>query len=236
MKSIAARLALLALAGVAVPALADEAAEEGTSYALTAQWDGKYMFQGRDVLGGDGGLASVTADLTHGGFYAGLWGAKADSNEYGEVDAWVGYGHELGPVSASLTLSRFEYTDTGDGDNEVAAGLSGDVAGLFTLSCDYAWSTEIEGGFAEVTVSREYGAFEERLTLAPYVTQALDDGYASVAHDGRNHLQVGVDASYALDDSVSVLLSVAKAFAQEDVERDGLGDESWASVGLSASF
>lgn len=219
----------------AVPAVVVEEAA-GTAWSVTALWDSKYMFQGRDVLAGDGGLASIDASAVWSNCTAGIWAAQADSNEYAEVDLYAQYARDVGPVNASFTWSRFEYTDSGDSDNELALGVSSDIGDALSVGLEYAWSTELEGGFAELTVSSEFAVDDEKITLSPYLMQAFDFGYATPGHDGPNHLQAGIDGSYALGEHYSLVLSLAHAFAQEDVERSGQDDESWVSVGLSASY
>ena len=52
--------------------------------------------------------ASAGIDFEEGGFYAGAW--TADVGEGLEVDGYLGYGVEMGDVSASVGFTGYYYT------------------------------------------------------------------------------------------------------------------------------
>lgn len=125
--------------------------------------------------------------------------------------------------------------DSGD-DDELFFELISELAAGFQLSLNTVYSLEAEGSFVEVALGYPLAFFDGRLVLEPYLREGFDFGYRTDAHDGLSNFQAGLEASYALDDRFNIVAFLAHSWAQEDVEREGLGDVSWGGIGLTAGF
>lgn len=205
------------------------------SVGLSALWQSKYATQGRDNLE-RGGIYPVEAVLEWHGLSGGTWVAVGDTEAYTEVDLFVEYALEAGPLDFSLGYARLEFIEDHTGDNEVAAGTALNAIPYLIPGVSYVYSTEAEGGFLEVTLKSEFAVFEERLVFEPYVLQGFDSGYVSADYDGPNNFEVGIGATLALLDGLDLVGSISHSWAQDNLERDGLGDLSWVVIGMAGSF
>ena len=86
-----------------------------------------------------------------------------------------------------------------------------------------------------MSLSRDIPLLEDRLTITPYLVEGLDLGFASDAFDGPNHFLLGVILSITYR-QLEINASLSHAVAQKDVERDGLGEETVAGVGMRVVF
>tara|TARA_B110000196_G_scaffold118479_1_gene102886 strand:+ start:25837 stop:26163 length:327 start_codon:yes stop_codon:yes gene_type:complete len=94
----------------------------------------------------------------------------------------------------------------------------------------------IEDSFVEIALSYPLAFFDERLWLVPLVHEGFNYGYRSESHNGPNHVQISVDLEYRLTERTALVGYVAQSFAQDDVERENLGDVSWFGLGLNTQF
>ena len=143
----AAAAALVAGAGIAMPASADLSANIGFA--------SEYYFRG--LLQNDSS-ASAGLDFEAGGFYIGTW--AADVGDGLEVDFYAGYGLELGEFSLSAGATGYYYTGDFD-DTYEEVNLA---AGWRFLSVDYAIGTYENFGDGDLdydilTVTGEYEGF-----------------------------------------------------------------------------
>jgi hypothetical protein len=205
------------------------------TFALVSLWESKYVSEGRNNLD-DGGLFSIEGVMEWKGLLGGVWFAGGDDENYKEVNVFLEYDLEMGPLDFSLGYARLESIEDHQEDNEFAAGVALKHIPYIIPSIDYVYSTEADGGFLEVTLQSEIAFFDERLIVEPYILQAFDFGFATESHDGRNNFQMGVGASLGLTDRFDLVGSASHSWAQTDVENEGLGDLSWGSIGLAATF
>jgi len=205
------------------------------SMGLSALWQSKYVTEGQDNLD-RGGIYTIEAVLEWKGFSGGTWVAVGDTESYAEVNLFVEYGIDAGPLDFSFGYARLEFLEDHTDDNEFAAGTALNNIPYLIPGVSYVYSTEAEGGFLDVTLKSEVAIFEERLVFEPYVLQAFDFGYATADYDGPNNFEVGIGATLALLDGFDLVGSVSHSWAQEDVEREGFGDLSWVVIGLAGSF
>ncbi len=168
--------------------------------------------------------------------FAGAWFASADSGPYEELNLYVNYGVELGPVYGYAGYTRLEFPEDNESDNEISVGMELNGAGYVKPALDYRFSTEADGGFMELSVNTEFILLNGRLALGPYIMEGFDFGYASEQHDGPNHFQIGIDFTWALTGGRRIVGSVAHSRALEDVRNDGLGDVSWLLIGVAAEL
>lgn len=203
--------------------------------ALAAQWQSKYVSEGRNNLN-EGGIHTLECVAEWKGISGGAWLASGDDESYKEVNVFVEYGISAGPLDVSLGYARLEFLEDHTDDNELAGGIAWNNIPHLIPSIDYVYSTEADGGFLEATLKSSITIMKEHLLLEPYATQAFDFGYATKAHDGLNNFQIGLGASLSLIGGLDLVGSVSHSWAQSDVEREGLGDLSWCSIGLAATF
>jgi hypothetical protein len=199
-------------------------------------WQNSFLAQGRDGLE-EGGLVAGKAVTELGAFELAAWYGRGDRTDFEELDLALAWGMSLGTVDAGFSWTRIEALSARAFDNELGVELA--LSQFPGLQPGLAWiySLEAGGGFLEFTLSAEHQLARERLTLATYVTQGMDYGYASPAYDGPNHLQLGLDADYRLNDRLHLVSSLAKSWAQSDLEREGCCEDVFLmSLGLTASF
>lgn len=207
----------------------------GPTYTLTSLWENKYISEGRDNLG-NGGLASIEGSAEWDNFSAAIWYGVGTRATYDELNISLEYALAMGGIDAYLGYTRLDFFKDDEKDNEFGLGLVLNNVFPVTPALDYVYSTEANGAFVEFSLSSEFNMCEDKLTIEPYILQGLDYGYASAGHDGKNHVQAGVDFSLSLSTTTQLVGSVAHSWAQKDVENDKQDDESWASIGLSTSF
>jgi hypothetical protein len=205
------------------------------SIGLAALWESKYVTEGRNNLD-DGGIFSLEAVLEWKNFFGGVWFAAGDDETYQEVNLFIEYGFDVGPLDLSVGYTHLEFLEDHENDDEFAAGMALNSIPYLIPAIDYVYSTEAEGGFIEISVRSEIPLFEERLVFEPYVMQAFDLGYATEDHDGVNNFQIGIGASFALTERLDLVGSLSHSWAQSDVDREDLGDLSWGTVGVAAAF
>lgn len=205
------------------------------AYSFGVLRESKYVSQGRDNLG-DGGIYSFEAALEWRRLAAGAWFASADSTSYEELNLYVDYGVELGPLYSYVGYTRLEFLQEDESDNEISAGVEISDAGYFIPALDYTYSTGADGGFVELSISTEIELSDGRLLLRPYLMEGFDFGYISRAHDGPNNFQLGIDFTCKLTAALSMVGSVAHSWAHEDVRNDGRGDVSWLIIGVTGKI
>lgn len=205
-------------------------------YSLDANalYDSRYVSEGRDNLA-QGGAYVLEASVARDDFTLVAAYLDATSDTYSEINLGLEYGFELDDLEAYVAYTRLEFPETDDSDNEFAFGIAHPGFDGFTPALDYVYSTEANGAFVELSVASEHEVSND-LTLAPYIVQAIDLGYASAAHDGLNNLTLGVEASYEVNRDFQVVAYLAHSIAQKDVENDGLGDVSWGGVSINLPF
>ena len=202
---------------------------------LAALWESKYVSEGRDNLD-NGGIFSIEAVMEWNGFSGGTWFAVGDDETYQEVNVFLEYGIEAGPLALSMGYARLEFIEDHEDDNEFAVGAALNLIPYLIPAIDYVYSTEADGGFLEASLRSEISFFDERLIFEPYVLQAFDFGLATKAHDGPNNFQIGIGTSLGLTDRIDLVGSLSHSWAQTDIEREDLGDLTWGAIGLAATF
>lgn len=224
----------LTLGLVTLPAVALE-----PTFVVDVGWDSRYITEGRDNLNkggiGWGALAASFGDLTT---YA-LVG-RADSEHYTEWNLGFEYAlHLHEDIEAFVGLQRIEsYGDERCSDNELFAEMAYVRWDYLVPSVAYTYSTEAGGYFVELSLHSNWHV-SERLTLSPYITQGLDYQYVTEAHNGRNHLQFGLEAEYMLAEGLAITGHVSRSHAGHDITLelgDDALDETFAGVHLNWAF
>jgi hypothetical protein len=198
-------------------------------------WESKYISEGRNNLD-DGGLFSMEVDFERDSFAGGIWFAMGDSTSYEELNLFLEYGFDLGPLEAYIGYTRLEFTADNESDNEIGLGLAYGDLPYVTVGVDSTYSTEASGVFVELYVGTEIFVFDGRVVLEPYILQGIDFGYASDDHDGFNNFQAGIEGHAVINEHIALIGSIHHTWAQKDVRNDGLGDELWIGIGFSGQF
>lgn len=204
-------------------------------YSATLLWDSKYVSEGRDNLG-DGGLTSIELSSAWNSITAGVWYADGTDTSYDEINLFIEYGFQVASADAYVALTRLEFPDDDESDNEISTGVAWGLFESAEFAVDYVYSTEANGGFLDLSIGWDWGINHERLTLGSFVAESIDFGYASDGHDGENNLQIGLTGEWALNETFGLVGTVTHSWAQKDVDLDGLGDETWLSLGITTSF
>lgn len=210
-------------------------AESLPEYNATLLHDSKYILEGRDSLS-DGGINSVELSAGWDSVSVGLWYGDGSDTSYNELKVFIEYGFNIGNVEAYTAFTHLEFLDDDEHADEISLGIASPISETISFAIDHVYSLDAEGGFLDLTLALELPPFIEQLSLQPYVTQSFDFGFASDDFDGENNIQLGIEGSWALNDSFSIVGLIAQSWAQKDVKRDGGGDQSWISIGLSTDF
>ncbi|MBT1445139.1 hypothetical protein KJI95_11470 [Shewanella sp. JM162201] len=228
------RAAVLMLSVLAAPAMA-----QGPEYELALGWDSKYVSEGRDNLGRGGiGWAVLAASFGNLTPYAVV--GRADSEAFTEWNFGLEYALELMPdLDAHVGIQQVEtYADERLSETELFAELAWHRIDWLIPSVAYTYSFETSGYFVELSLHSNWH-IGEQFTLSPYITQGLDYQYVTEAHNGRNHLQFGLEAEYMLSDSLAVSGHISRSIAGHDIELemgDEARDETFAGIHLHWSF
>lgn len=204
-------------------------------YSATMLSESKYVSEGREQLV-DSCLLSVESIAVWQGATLGVWYATGESEAYDELNIFFEYGFKFGALDTRLGYTRLEFPEDNEHDNEWNVGISVTNLSWLTPGIDYTHSTGAGGGFLEVSLRSKFSPVRERLTLEFYVLEGFDFGYASDDHDGSNNVQVGIKFDTVLTGRLHLVGSLAHSWALKDVEREGLGDQTWMSIGLSFGF
>jgi len=204
-----------------------------------AGWESRYSSEGRDILAGDS-LFVGSFDVARNRLSGGIWSGVSPDQRYEEVRLSLTLTQSIGALEyyAGYTHLRFPFDDSHD--NELGMGLVWSGLPLGTeLSADIYYSTDVEGYFSEISVSREF-AITDQLTLSVTSPLGINQGYVSDGHDGVNHIAVQVGLDYAIERAMSLTVYAAQSWA---LDRDSTlaGDEQlidffYGGVGLQWAF
>ncbi|MEL4282074.1 MULTISPECIES: hypothetical protein [Shewanella] len=210
---------------------------------LDLGWDSKYVSQGRNNLA-EGGIYWLNASVQYGNLTTYALVGRGDSQAYTEWNIGLEYALNLSEhLEANLGYQRIEgYSSSRCQDNELFAELAYTAAPWLVPSVSYVYSTEAAGYFVELSL-HSYWQLSESFTLAPYITQGLDFKYRTEEHNGRNHLQFGLEANYDLADNMSLSGHISHSIAQDDIELEAAAngdfssqDQTYAGVHFNMSF
>ena len=201
----------------------------------TFLWQSRYVSMGRDQLN-DGGIYSIDGGVGWNNFSAGAWFATGDREGYEEVDFSVAYTMDMGSFCTEVGYNRLEFLSSNESDNEFFAQIDYSKIPYVTLCLYSVYATESGGSAIEPSVVSEWFVFKDRLRIEPYALVGFDFGYSTEEFDGENNFQVGVDLFWRVTTYFDVVGSVAHSWALEDMKREGLGDLSWGTIGLSFSY
>ncbi|ABI40906.1 conserved hypothetical protein [Shewanella sp. MR-4] len=210
---------------------------------LDLGWDSKYVSQGRNNLE-HGGIYWMNASVEYGNLTTYALVGRGDSQAYTEWNIGLEYALHLSEdIEAHVGYQRIEgYSNSRCQDNELFAELAYNAVTWLVPSASYVYSTEAAGYFIELSL-HSYWQLSERFILAPYITQGLDFKYRTEDHNGRNHLQFGLEANYDLADNMSLGGHISHSIAQADIEQEATAngdfssqDQTYAGIHFNISF
>ena len=154
-------------AALATAALGAAQAEISGNVALTSDYVFRGVSQTDENPAIQGGL-----DYSHdSGFYAGVWGSNVDGTFYSgasaEIDLYLGFSREFGPVSVDVGFLRYEYPDSSPSTDydEIYLGVSyGPVSVTYSRGVDVG--NDRLGDY--IDLSGEY-EFEGIATVAAHI-------------------------------------------------------------------
>ena len=152
-----------------------------------AIWESKYVSERRDNLE-NGGLFSLSADLSVAPFEGGIWYAVPDSENYRELNLWAGLRHQFGSLELGISYTYLSIPVDSAHDHEFAVNATYGDLPLITPSVVYTYSTEANGGFLEFVLASEHSVTES-LSITPNILFASNHGYIPDEHEGANNLQ-----------------------------------------------
>ena len=205
----------------------EQQSESATSLEadLSAGYEGRYVSEGRDNLGGDS-LLGTTLELAYQGFTGGVWYANSPEASYDELNTWVQYNHALGDVEISVAYTHLRFFSNDTHDNEVGLGLEyGALHWDLAVSALGYYSFEAEGSFFELGLNGDYEV-KPWLTLSPYLLFGINSGYVADGHNGANNLEIGLAGEIPLSSSWSLVGHVSYNFEINSDPAQYAGDES----------
>ncbi len=225
--------------------LPQQEAPQDSSWAFDWElgWESQYVSQGRINLD-DGGIYWMNTAVEFGNLTTYALVGRGDTQHYTEWNLGLEYGFDLTDnLEATLGYQRIEVSGNYHcWDNELFAELAFTATPWIVPSVSYVYSTEMAGYFVEFSL-HSYWDLSEHLSIAPYITQGLDFKYRTQAHDGRNHLQFGLEANYALNDNINLSGHISHSIAQRDIELEakssgdwGNQDQSFAGINISVGL
>ncbi|WP_199611901.1 hypothetical protein [Flocculibacter collagenilyticus] len=211
------------------------AEENKTLFTISPVWHSHYVSEGRDNLP-DSRFQSLHALGKWNDLAAGVWYGNGMGNPYREVNVYLEHGFSYSSFEGYIGYNHIKLHDTDESDNEIYAGLTVSPTSSINLALDYTYSTEADGGFAELRVDTEKVLADGQVLITPYIAEGFDFGYASESYDGVNNLKAGVEMVFKVNPNVEFIGSINHSKAHKDVEREEHDDQSWITFGLSLSF
>lgn len=200
------------------------------SLQLDGGWDSQYISQGRDNLE-QGGIYWGSATLQTGNMNSYVVVGRGDQQDYTEWNIGLEYAMVLAEnLEANLGYQRIEiYGTERCYDNEWFAELAYTAVPWLIPSINYTYSTEATGYFVEISL-HSYWDITDAFSLIPYVTQGLDFHYVTQAHNGRNHLQLGLEMNYQVSPSFALTGHISHVIAQSDITLEAEQENNQASL------
>jgi uncharacterized protein (TIGR02001 family) len=224
---------------------AEEAAPLG--FTATVGYDTDYVFRGLETAQNlisaaiDGNIA-INKDIS---FNVGAWyGASADDKaatyaggtSYSELDLYAGLNAKLGPVTAGLKYTYYNYLGHASSFvkdvNEVGVTLATSAAGLDFIAGAY-YDATARGYYFETGVSKTI-KITEQISLVPGVLVSYGSHYYDVS--GFNTVKPTLALPIKLTKSATLTPYIAGNLPIDALHDTGEKDRVYGGVALSVSF
>ncbi|WP_019530085.1 hypothetical protein [Dasania marina] len=220
-----------------MPAIAEASAIDDSQVTFEGRLakHSRYIAEGRDNVDGKD-LYSLEAFAHWQSLTATLWYGQGSHDPYQELKVGLEYGFDWAGTEFTVGYTRLTFLGSNENDNEFSVGVVFEDIFSIVPSVDYVYATEASGAFVELSLRSIFEFKEQGISIEPYVTEGFDLGFATQKHDGPNNLQLGVDITYQLSGSTAIFANINQSWAQKDVQREGLGDQFWLSLGFSIAI
>jgi hypothetical protein len=231
-KKLTQCLLLSSLAAVVIRAQAEEG--DALWFVSTGQ-DSHYVTEGRNNLA-QGGIYWANALLNKAAFTGFATVARGSNSHYVEWNLGVEYLIQLSDnLESYVGYQRLETYGSHDGnlrtsDNELFSLLSYTQWDWLTPSVGYTYSTLAAGYFVELSLHSHW-QLDDKFSLSPYMSQGFDFQYATEAHNGANHVQLGVEANYQWTKQLRLSAHMAHSWALEDINLEARRTGQAGSLG-----
>jgi hypothetical protein len=201
-----------------------QAEESEVQWFIAAGQDSHYVTEGRNNLAQSGiywANTLLTKDALTG--FATL--VRGSNSHYVEWNLGVEYLIQLSDnLESYVGYQRLETYGSLEGslrssDNELFSLLSYTQWDWLTPSVAYTYSTLASGYFVELSLHSHW-QLDDKLSLSPYMSQGFDFQYATEAHDGANHFQIGLEANYQWATHLRLSAHMAHSWALEDINME----------------
>lgn len=186
---------------IALPAISQ--AEDGLSTGMNVA--SMYLWRGQD-LSQPGPAVSGNVDYNIAGLTVGTWASSEGVAGSYELDAYISYALELGPVGLSFGLTEYMYPELAGSvaDTDFSEWVVG-----FSVA-DFGATVYKHTQLDDTYVSLDYALGKIGLHVGKYSFEAPDSDY------------IDMNVSYAMTDSASVTISKTAAEAVVGMENDAL--------------
>ncbi|TVP80347.1 MAG: hypothetical protein EA353_04000 [Puniceicoccaceae bacterium] len=215
---------------------------EPIEFKLTTSVSNRYVSEGIDNDPESSAFSFVEVTAESHGFLFGAWYAQSlRGSATNEANLFGEYGFDVGPIELFAGVNYLTFPALEDNDTwELYLGFEYAVLEkLIAYGLTYYDIDEVKGGFLELglLVPLAPGGFDGRLEFAPYAQVGADYGYVSGPRRLRaNNFQVGIGASYGVNESVEIFGSANHSFRLKNLRNEGEGDVSWVEAGVAVRF
>ena len=204
-----------------------------SSIAMNIAWDSIYVLEGRKALE-RGGLGSMGAEWTtphqENEMIVSAWYAEGLSTDYTELQLGAAYAFSLDSIDATLGYTWLDWDNDDVSDHELNFEIGGNAFQLIDLTATMVYSVDVAGSFIQLIASKDF--IREDTIFTPYVLLGINEGYVSDEHDGLNNLQLGIEASTPISDSIELTGYIAYTIALDEKPGESLDDIFWVGLGI----
>jgi hypothetical protein len=233
----------------------EEEAEKPWSLEVGVDYSSLYMFRGLNLLGESQEVLTPRAILGLGDWsvwtygYFGKFDGEEGEGDYTETDFGVDY--TFGAGSFSLTLGALTYLYTKEVEDGLGYADTYEVYGIASWDVPLAPTVSyyhdvdaVEGGFLSIDVSHSFPA-GEKVSIDLSGQLGLDFGYnqpgdpeagVDASQGDLNHLMVGLDLPWQVNDAVSLHALVQRFVALDIADDLGQPDETVVTVGGTVTW
>ena len=205
-----------------------------------AQWESRYVSEGRDNLDG-AGIQTTIIDIEYEFFELLLWNGWGYDSEYDELNIIPSLNYELNNIKIYLDYNHKQFFEDDESENEIGSGISyhGLPYDIF-LGFDWYHSFEADGSFYEFSLGSIIEPVQ-KVSLAPIFIFGINNNYISDGHDGANHISLQLNGQYEIAKQLNF-----HGYVRYNIEIDSdpnsfTGDELlnnffWSGIGFEVKF
>ncbi len=212
----------------------------GWSGHVHADWESRYVTEGRDNLDGNG-IFSTTVEAGWKDFTMAGWFGDSPDADYEETNLALAWSRATGDWSYYLSYAWKTFPKDGGHDHEPAAGISwAGLPGGIAANVDAWHSIDASGTFLEFSLAKEFKC-SECFALECSVAVGYNEGYVSDGHHGWNHLGFKATGHWHLNKAWSLHATAAwcEAIHRDTFRHPGdaaLGSFGHVGVGIEWTF